>query len=359
MSFPSTWTKRVKITVPAAQVGSGGVSNFTVLLTEASLPASIFTDARSDGGDIRASLARSGKESVGLLGVDLIAWDAGAETALIRVGPMTLSSASANEFWIWYGNAGATLPAAGDDYGQYDTYHSTWSGYWPLGGGADRTSNQKTAAAGGSGPASIGGATGKVGAGTTYDGTNDYCAGTPALPTQYSTLLWVNQAVESANSTNGIFATFAELPGSATQDRGIGWFAAGNTFTAYQFDGGVKTAFGGSAVSASGSFTHVAGTYDGTNLLCYSNNSVGPTVAAGNPYNSYTTPEFIIGRNGSAYVNGVICEVQLHSTARNAAWITTEYNSTNAPGTFATAGTPETVGGIAVIMNHLKQQGIS
>src|SRR5690606_12553620 len=63
--------------------------------------------------------------------------------------------------------------AAGDTYGQYAAYDSAWVGYWPDGGGNDRTGGEYHLTAYGS--VSVGAATGKVGAATAYNGSSQYC----------------------------------------------------------------------------------------------------------------------------------------------------------------------------------------
>jgi len=100
--------------------------------------------------------------------------------------------------------------------------------------------------------------------------------------------------------------------------------------------------WGGAAVDGTGvdlgSFHHIVGTFDGSNLRLYKDGSLlaGPTAAspATAPYSQGT----IGSAFGGAYWNGDIDEVRVSSAARSAAWITAEYNNQSSPGTFITMG---------------------
>src|SRR5207247_7727663 len=63
----------------------------------------------------------------------------------------------------------------------------------------------------------------------------------------------------------------------------------------------------------------------------------GPTAAT--PTTS-SLPEAVIGKGAltNSPWSGDIDEVRISATARSAAWITTEYNNQNSPGTFITMG---------------------
>src|ERR1039457_4417919 len=48
------WSHRLQLTVPAAQVGSGGVTNFPVVITQAAVPSALWTEiSYTDGRDLR------------------------------------------------------------------------------------------------------------------------------------------------------------------------------------------------------------------------------------------------------------------------------------------------------------------
>lgn len=342
--FPTGWTKRCAITIPAAQVGTGGVTDFTVLLTEANLPAGLFTDARSDGGDIRFSTDDAGASQ---LAVDLINYDSGG-TALIRVGPVSLSSVSANTLYLWYGAASETLPAAGDPFGQHAAYDSNWEGYWPDGGGNDRTSNGYNGTAGGG--VTLGAATGKVGAATDYDGSDDYSrvrTGRIISDLASATVAaWANPDTLT-NPSPGV--TIYSERGSAGND--IWKLAFDDNADSCEFihrdSAGVLSRVQFTTPETAGVWAHVGFAKSGTGVTCYRNGaSDGTGTLNGSDTLTAASTESRIGGDlgdSSADYNGLISEVQIHSTNRSAAWFATEYNATNDPASFASAGTPEDV----------------
>ena len=116
MSFPSGWTKRLPLTVPAAKVsGTGALSDCLVPLTETNLPASVVTHAQSGGEDIRASLNSDGS---GQLPCHVRLF--GSSVMIVVKAP--LDGASDVTFYLWYGNSGASAPAAADAYGRDAVY---------------------------------------------------------------------------------------------------------------------------------------------------------------------------------------------------------------------------------------------
>ena len=63
MEFSEGWLKKVKISAIAAKT-SGSHVDFPLLLTEATLPADIFTSAIDGGGDIRFSSDAKGENQL-------------------------------------------------------------------------------------------------------------------------------------------------------------------------------------------------------------------------------------------------------------------------------------------------------
>jgi hypothetical protein len=113
---------------------------------------------------------------------------------------------------------------------------------------------------------------------------------------------------------------------------------------------GVFYANGGGGVNYDGTGTNTlstgtwyyltATTGTGLPLIGYVNASVDKTVGTSNALRSADVT-FAIGQDsgaGSRFWNGAIDEVRVSTVARSADWISTEYNSQSAPGTFATLG---------------------
>lgn len=354
MTFPTGWTKRTAITIPAAQVGSGGVSSFTVLFTQASINANsqtdLFANAKSDGSDLRVSTDSAGTN---LLTVDVIEYDAVGATFVIRVGTLTLSATVANTLYLWWGNSAATAQTGS---GAYD---SDWVGYWPDGGGSDRTLNGNDGSA--VGGVSAGAASGKVGDATAFDGTNDTVtiADDPSLDvTELTFIAWVRktrnsvfdriafrdndagstQFVWGCQFTNSNLLEFACGPTSGTGPSGNYNFQSSSTIT---------DTSGFHQIAA----TYASGTSTATLYIDGSSDASGTPDRSGTPWSGNLQPSagpFALGRlkyAGVSYFGAIdLDDVHFHSVPRSAAWMETEYNQTNAPASFASSGNPVTVG---------------
>lgn len=349
MTFPTGWTKRSEITVPAAQVGSGGVSSFTALFTQASINAAsqtdLFANAKSDGSDLRVSTDSAGSN---LLTVDVIEYDAVGETFVIRVGTLVLSATVANTLYLWWGNSAATAQTGS---GAYD---ADWVGYWPAANETDRTAFSNTLTRHGT-PTDESN-TGPFGSAATNFGTiggNRFETLTPGGPLiglpstyQWSLFLWSEAAdVPVTNDQTAmswgqdddvIFIPNDGAPGPGGMRlfwRGMSGNVLGHSTT------NLAGAWHHSAVTHSGSDQDPVGYLDSNTI---SNQYAGKTSGTAGPFSTF---ELGAWQSGNQYFDGRLAEAHVHSVPRPAAWITTEYNQTNAPASFASSGDPVAVGG--------------
>jgi len=354
MAFPTGWLRKVAITVPSAQVGSGGVSDFDVALTAACLPDEMRspTDgnrAQSNGGDIRFSSDEAGTTQ---LACDIIRWEYdtsdGADDAsiLIRVQVASLSSGGDTTIYAWYNTAGTdSQPAAGASFGQHATYHSSIVGYWALeedpSGSApqmlDRTSNANHGTSAGS-MTSGESVAAKVGNGLDFDGSDDRidCGTDASLSTgdSFAIEAWVQ-----SNTVSGIAVSKRSLASARFWELGFnnsGYVLFRITANSNDFGEGTTD------LRHASTMHYLAGDYDGSNKSTYVNaSSVSTASMAGSADNS---DAFEIGRRGytGAEANwaGKVDEVRYSNVGRGPAYFTTRYNNENAPGTFASPGTP-------------------
>jgi hypothetical protein len=106
--------------------------------------------------------------------------------------------------------------------------------------------------------------------------------------------------------------------------------------------GGAGTGFGVESASSlsMGTWTHVVGTYDGSQLKIYFNGNLDSQASASGNIIS-TTQDVVIGgdtASGAEYFNGSIDEVRISNSVRSADWIATEYNNQSSPATFYAVG---------------------
>lgn len=188
----STWTGGYM--QATADAPSDTVTNPTLRLTIDSSWTQFWAAVASDGKDVR--VADSGGQQ---FPCDLAEWNYAGQFALItfmRYGDVTTGPT----IRVYAGKASATAPAATDTFGQYAAYHPDCYGYWPSGGGNDRTQYLNHFTMTGSPSATA--ATGVMGETTyAYDGSTQYgLTSTKVVNTAMTIML---NAKPSSNTANG------------------------------------------------------------------------------------------------------------------------------------------------------------
>lgn len=331
----------VKMTIAAAKVGSGGVTNFTALFTELNLPSEIFT--HSNGTDIRAwaDLAQTTRYAV-----DIVRWDSGNSKVTVAVMVPSASSSVDTDVYISYGS-GDSLPAAGDTYGQYAAYRANAKAEYPLNETSGTTAtgrvngNSTLTYTPNSGGAWTGGTLGATG--PDFNGSTGYAVGTGySTPFSGSVGGTVRCRVKS-DTTSGwrSYINQGRDLGGAGPYWGLG--QTGGT----QFYFGVANGssdFDTTLGATSTSWTHLVGTRATSGaIIGYVNGAqVATNTSTGSAANSQ---QFAIGRSlgVSEYADGLVDQVGVYAEVWSAAHVKTDYNATADPATFATAGTPADV----------------
>ena len=127
MAFPTGWKKRCMILVSKTYVLET-LTAFPVLITEKSLPQSILYEARTDGGDIRASSDASGTAQIPL---EMRLFDRTNKRIQIWV-KQTLSSTLSTPIYIWWGEPSSAILAKTDTNGCNNVWNSAYVGVWHL-----------------------------------------------------------------------------------------------------------------------------------------------------------------------------------------------------------------------------------
>jgi len=179
-AFPVGWSYYEVVTIPATEA----VTDFPVLI--ANLPSEVFAHANADGSDVRFTVADGSVE----LPVEIVSWNNGAETAEIWVNVPSLSAVSTTDVRVYYGNSGASLPAADSTYGSQNVWPAEAKGVYHLGeavnndagGYHDSTANGNDMTGTSMSIAASAGPTGMTGA-QNFDGSADYLSIASALVT--------------------------------------------------------------------------------------------------------------------------------------------------------------------------------
>ena len=182
---------------------------------------------------------------------------------------------------------------------------------------------------------------GKFGKALSFNGTNALVT----VPDAASLDLTTGMTLEAWVNPTAAPAWGAVVAKETTGDQNYGVFAtagAGLPAGAIISGGSIFTA-AGTAAAALNTWTHVATTYDGTNLRYYQNGVLVKTTAHSGAINVSTGVLHIGGDSSVDMFKGLIDEVRVYNTALSAAQITTDMNTPVVPADSQPPGAPGTL----------------
>lgn len=334
-------------------VSSGSLSDFPLLLTQATLPSEMFDSdgsypAQSDGGDIRFSSDSAGSTQLSCEVVE-ITTDANPAngTAEIWVKVPSVTASGNTTIYIWYNTAGTTTKEGdGTTYGR----DAVWAGaqiallmedVTPV----DHTGNH-TITVTNSGLAATSGPFGAALSFGSLDRLSESDAAIRDILTTHDTTVEViaKRASYSDGSSNGAVLSWEgiddfvlypiENSGSATNGVRAFWRDLGGSLLAANNVSATAT-WEWTAVTTRGATDHEIYN-DGT--------SVDTSASSGTagPFTAFYVGSF--GPSGQPFL-GDIAHVVVWKTARSDIWIASEHANQSAPATYITAGTPADGGG--------------
>jgi hypothetical protein len=349
--FNASWGYRLKVTIPSSII-TANMSNFPVYVNLANLPAAFWTHVKANGGDIVVTSADGYSQAP----VQLANFNSGGSTGDLYFRAASLGTTGNNEFYVYYGNAGASQPAANSTYGSQNVWSANYKSVLHLdeastgvaGEILDSTNsaNNMQAPGAGNAPTQVTGASAKIGKALTFDGSDDYLNSTAT-----ASVLGINGALPKTISTWVKTSTFTG------GNRGV-WYL-GQTGTngldySFRIDGGTtdrwRSQYWGSdqdvstlATPALNNWIHVTLVYDGTSSIAYINGEIAnPWSGYANPYGvSLNTSDAValqLGNWSGSYFQGVIDEFTVSSIARSSAWIAATYLNQNSPTSFYAVG---------------------
>lgn len=131
------WDGGVAAVGTPTAAAAGTLSDFILSVDLSELPAEWWAAVRSDGADIRVTTSNDA-----LRPHDLISFDHAAQTGFLTTR-FDLANGVAYTVKVWAGNPTASAPSVSSLFGRYNVYASDVIGYWPTGGGQDRSRNRR------------------------------------------------------------------------------------------------------------------------------------------------------------------------------------------------------------------------
>ncbi len=340
--YNSSWLYRKAITIDHTQVG-GTLANFPVLVsvTDANLQAS----AQANGGDILFTDS-SGTTK---LAHEIEQYDSTTGQLIAWVNVPNLSASADTVIYMYYGNASASAqarPALVWDANYRGVWHLKEPGSNASGGYKDSTSlgNNATGGAGNSAyvPTQV---AGKMGYGQQFSGGQLIYGTTSSMPNVNGdqTMSFWYEVASNTTARSNFFVLRTAGGGSANQGVFVGGIQGGNCTAGFAYPLGL-TQWGGTCTidtnaPAAGAWHYFVFTHSGSTNTFYidgaqvaTNTAVLQTGAIG---------EFLWGSYAatpSEPLTGLMDETRVSNVARSAAWIQTEYNNQNSPGSFLSVG---------------------
>jgi hypothetical protein len=339
--FNPNWKYREKITVSSSKV-PGTLSDFAVYIDLSDMSSNFFPNVKSDGGDIRITQSNGTTEQA----VQIVFITVGSSIGELHFKASTLSALSDTIFYLYYGNSGASLPAAGDTYGSqnvWDSYHKlVWHCQEDPSGGSNAVKDSTSNANHGTGGSTM--TSGDLVAGQLSGNGYDFDGGT-------------NDVVDSANDlfSNANFNTGATtsfwingVTSSLSQPFDIeGWYAGQSTSNKYRAstDGGGSIRTQPSAPSAGWHFITIEHTSNGGTSKLYIDNESVVSGSTGTTNVDSTNRPFRLGgwAGGSSFrFTGQLDESRISiGIVRGQNWHDTIYNNQGDPSTFYTVSPVE------------------
>lgn len=348
--FNASWTYRIKVTVDNIKVdGSSNHTNFPVYLDLSDLPLAFHTNVKSDGCDIRMVEANEITETA----FELVDYDATSDTGEIHFLADSLSYTTDTDFYIYYGNSGASCYAITDTYGAeavWADYSAVWHMQEDPSGTApqilDSTANSHDLTSFGT-MTSGDLVTGKIGNAIDFDGSNDYFS-TPDTASldpglgDFTTSGIVNlddastrQQMMFKGDTSGDWWLHGNLSNTALE---IGYDDA----SSFQYFRPTVTAI------LTSQWYHWVGVRDKGSLFFVYEDGVSLGSTATNNGDVQSTQALEIGTTngeiGSVFLDGRIDELRIRKEVLSTDWNSTEHNNQNSPSTFYSVGSQETDG---------------
>lgn len=337
--YNSSWGYRTKLTIDNTKLGSD-VTDYPLLIDLANLPAGFHTNVnQTDGRDIRVTKADGTTE----LPREVVFYDSTTDTGELHAKYTgTLSSSSATDIYIYYGNAGASDYAVTDTYGRNNVWTNNYAAVYHLRETGNGTTDEYKDSVGtndgtggnGSSGATPATATGQIDGSQDFDGTDDFIQAPDDASLDITSQITVSAWVYSDGAQDQFDKIVAKEKNTYYPFQFTFNGAADDKVSFTLSDSTQDRAIASNSDIATTNWTQFTGTYDGSTMRLYVD-SVAQTATYAASFTIETNNNgLVIGGRTTQFFNGRIDELRISSTARTSGWITTEYNNQNSPSTF-------------------------
>jgi RHS repeat-associated protein len=352
--YDQSWQYRIPITASSSKVLE---DTKDVYFNLAAMPSAFFTNAKSDGCDIRITRSDGTTE----LPIDLVSFRSNSGQLHFSTGN-SLSISSSTIFYVYYGNPSASCYAENATYGAQNVYDSSTKGVWHLeesssvsGAIKDSTSGNHDGTMYSNFSANANGTTtGKLGYAAVLDGSNDTIdiADSTDFEGNAGTIeAWVymdiypstkgeHGTVVSKKHSSAPWSSYALYISGSTNATDGKWADSSGTFGyAGSYSGGVSTGSWHHVVlrhNPADTSSELSVRTNSSNQYTYTANTTGTT------YNSNDVLRFGADWAGGDRLDGNLDEIRFHNVARSDNYIATRYNNMSSPSTFWSIGTQAT-----------------
>ncbi len=342
------WDYRMRLTVESAHVDAA-LTDFPVYLDLSQIDEhhGFWRGVKSDGSDIRITTSDGETE----VPVEIVDIDTSTASGEIHFKANSLSDTDDTQFWLYYGNGSATMPADTHSYGKENVWNSDYEMVHHLTGASetdldDSTANDHDMTTDVGAP--VYDSVGQIGEGVEYDGSDDLTKRVESnfLNSQESGSfsLWAKHGTGS----DGYLFTVSD------ESVLTSFFTIGNFDTGYMslyVNGGAVNIMKATTYTGDGNWHHFVFTSNGSTTKIYIDGSE-ETVIERNGTNTgqwfgdiSNTDNITLGaliRSDATYEGaGTVDEVKVMTSVVTSTWISTEYNNQNAPESFITFGEQE------------------
>ncbi|MCA1807646.1 MAG: DUF2341 domain-containing protein, partial [Actinobacteria bacterium] len=294
-----------------------------------------FNNVRSDGGDIRITTGDGTTE----LARELVSIDTASSTGELHFKANEIDAEADTDFYIYYGNTAAVDYALSDTYGSQNVWSDGYAGVWHLSEGSGDARDSTANNSNGTNNGATQGATGQVGDGYEFDGTDDYVKITEnfvSSPSELTISAWFKNETGGDNFEAVLHKGSANTVGSS--DYWIGVSSGDNLTATIGANAGPGWDAGETNTLANiGQWYYMTASWDGSVVDVYLDGQFDKQYSLSSYGNLDTDTRFGASADGTNYeFGGTASEIRIYNKSISGNEIETTYNNQNSPSTFYT-----------------------